>query len=121
MEIAAIILIIIVALLLVLVVLAQNSKGGGISSSVGLSNQVMGVQRSTESVEKITWILVSTLAVLCVLSTMVFSTKPAQTGTVKSGFNPKTQFDVPVSPQQDPSTQPQNTTMPGTNTQPQNQ
>jgi preprotein translocase subunit SecG len=94
------ILIMIIAILLVLVVLAQNSKGGGISSSVGISNQVMGVQRSTENVEKITWGLLIFLAVICVASGKVFNTKSAASGGPKIGYEPlKTQYDIPSNPQ----------------------
>lgn len=49
------ILIIIVCLLLILVVLIQNSKGGGIQSQFGAANQIMGVKRGTEVIEKLTW------------------------------------------------------------------
>lgn len=115
----ATIVIMIVAILLVLVVLVQNSKGGGISSSVGISNQVMGVQRSTENVEKMTWILIGVLAVCCVASGFVFNTKSVQAGPRNTTYDPKTQFDLPNNPQVDPATNPNTTTMPtGTTTQP---
>ncbi len=49
-------LIIISAVLLVLVVLAQNSKGGGLSSQFGGStSQVMGVKRTGDFLERLTW------------------------------------------------------------------
>src|SRR5262249_5550659 len=112
------IIIMLVAILLVLVVLAQNSKGGGLSSSVGISNQVMGVQRSTENVEKITWILVGALGVCCVLSGLVFNTKAATTSTQNTGFEPlKTNYEVPVNPTNNLGTQ-GTTTFGGTNTNP---
>lgn len=66
-------LIIIVALLLVLVVLAQNSKGGGLSSQFGGgggTSQVMGVKRTGDLLEKMTWGLAMALMVLS-LSTHV--------------------------------------------------
>ncbi len=110
------ILIMIVAILLVLVVLAQNSKGGGLSSSVGISNQVMGVQRSTENVEKITWGLLIGLAVICVASGKVFNTKAAIAGP-KFNYEPlKTQYELPENPTGQLNTN--TTTMPTTNTQP---
>ncbi len=115
----ATIIIMIVAILLVLVVLVQNSKGGGISSSVGISNQVMGVQRSTENVEKMTWILVSVLAVCCVASGFVFNTKSVQAGPRNTTYDPKTQFDLTNNPQDPNAVPPNTTTMPtGTTTQP---
>ena len=62
------ILIIIVCVLLVAVVLIQNSKGGGISSSFGSSNQMMGVKKTAETVEKITWGLAVALLFLSIVS-----------------------------------------------------
>lgn len=109
MNVAAVVLtviIIIVAVLLVLVVLAQNSKGGGLSSSVGISNQVMGVQRSTENVEKITWILVICLAVISVGSGKFIGTKQSTSGPTIQYEPLKTQYDIPQNPagQQGPTT-----------------
>ncbi len=50
-------LIIVVALLLILVVLAQNPKGGGLSSQFGGSgaSQIMGVKKTGDILEKLTW------------------------------------------------------------------
>jgi len=90
--------IMIVAILLVLVVLIQNSKGGGISSSVGISNQVMGAARSTENVEKMTWILVGTLAVACVLSGLVIKTQTTTAGPNMGFEKIETQYDIPQNP-----------------------
>lgn len=59
-------LIILVAILLILVVLVQNSKGGGLASNFSASNQVMGVQKTSELIEKVTWGLVSALFVLAI-------------------------------------------------------
>lgn len=100
----------IVAVLLTLVVLVQNSKGGGLASNVGISNQVMGVQRSSENIEKITWWLVGILAALCIASGFFFNTKLGTTNTRSTEYEPlKTQYDMPENPQMDPSlqTQPQ--------------
>ncbi len=58
--------IILVAVLLVLVVLAQNSKGGGLSSQFGGAGagQLMGVKKTTDLLEKLTWGLAITMVVL---------------------------------------------------------
>lgn len=63
------ILIIVVCVLLILVVLVQNSKGGGLASSFASSNQVMGVRKTADFLEKATWTLAASLLVLSVLST----------------------------------------------------
>jgi preprotein translocase subunit SecG len=60
-----IILILIACILLIGAVLIQNPKGGGLSQSFGgFSNQIMGVQRTTDFLEKATWGLIITIAVL---------------------------------------------------------
>jgi len=78
------ILIIIVSILLILVVLIQNSKGGGLSSTFASSNQVMGVRKTADFLEKSTWFLAIALLVLC-LATVPFSkTKTGDQGTESS-------------------------------------
>ena len=51
------ILIVLAALALVFVVMIQNSKGGGLASGFASSNQVMGVRKTTDFLEKTTWSL----------------------------------------------------------------
>lgn len=60
------ILILIASLLLILVVLMQKSKGGGLSSSFSSSNAILGYKKTTDFIEKITWILATIVMVLCV-------------------------------------------------------
>lgn len=55
MFIAISVLILIVAVLLGLVVLVQNSKGGGLASGLSSSTQIMGVRKTTDLLEKLTW------------------------------------------------------------------
>ena len=49
------ILIVIASILLTLLVLVQNSKGGGLASGFASSNQVLGVRKTTDFLEKATW------------------------------------------------------------------
>lgn len=65
------VLIIIVCILLILIVLVQNSKGGGLASGFASTNQVMGVRKTTDFLEKATWTLAIALVVLCLISTAV--------------------------------------------------
>ncbi|MDD4108305.1 MAG: preprotein translocase subunit SecG [Prolixibacteraceae bacterium] len=60
------VLIFIVCVLLILIVLVQNSKGGGLASNFQSSNQVMGVRKTTDFLEKATWVLAGTLLILSV-------------------------------------------------------
>lgn len=65
------VLIIIVCALLAIVILIQNSKGGGLSSGLSSSNQVMGVRRTTDFLEKATYGLAIALLVLSLGSSFV--------------------------------------------------
>ncbi len=61
-----IIIAVIAAVLLGLVILIQNPKGGGLSGSFGgAANQIFGVKRTTDDVERITWGLVIVVFVIC--------------------------------------------------------
>lgn len=62
------ILIIVACVLLTLVVLIQNPKGGGIASNFTSPNQIMGARRSTDVVEKATWILAAVLISFSLIS-----------------------------------------------------
>lgn len=61
------IIIILVCVLLALAVLIQNSKGGGLAAGFSSSQQIMGVRKTTDFLEKFTWGLATTLIVLCIL------------------------------------------------------
>lgn len=65
------VLIIITCVLLILVVLVQNSKGGGLASGFASSNQVMGVRKTTDFLEKLTWGLAIALFVLSISGTVM--------------------------------------------------
>lgn len=58
------ILIIVTCVLLTLIVLVQNSKGGGLAADFSSSNQVMGVRKTSDFLEKGTWALAVILLVL---------------------------------------------------------
>ena len=63
------ILIVITCILLILIVLVQNPKGGGLSSAFGGGNQIMGARKTSDFLEKATWILAILLVVLSLGST----------------------------------------------------
>jgi preprotein translocase subunit SecG len=66
------ILTLITCFLLIIVVLIQNSKGGGLSSQFSASNQVMGVKKTSEVIEKMTWGLAIALLVFSMLLTFLY-------------------------------------------------
>lgn len=68
-------IIIFISVLLILVVLVQNSKGGGLSSQFGgsSSNQFMGVQKTNDLLEKVTWTLAISIVALTLISNLFIS------------------------------------------------
>ena len=89
----------IVCFLLILAVMVQNPKGGGLSSSFGGSQQLGGVQKTTDFLDKSTWTLGIILIALIMLSSLAFndgdgtvkidkSSAPATTETAKPATTP---------------------------------
>jgi len=66
-------IILFVAVLLVLVVLAQNSKGGGLSNQFGGSgaSNIIGVKKTGDLLEKLTWGFVITIMILALSTNLV--------------------------------------------------
>ncbi len=76
-------LIIFVSILLVLAVLAQNAKGGGLSSGFAGagSSQLMGVKRTSDFLEQVTWGLAITLIVLTLSTSFMMDMSGAEEDT----------------------------------------
>jgi preprotein translocase subunit SecG len=92
------ILIVIVAILLVLIVVIQNSKGGGLAASFASSNQVMGVRKTTDFLEKATWWLAGSLVGLSILASLFL---PRHSSSSDSLIKEEIMETIPV---QEPST-----------------
>lgn len=60
-----VILIVVACVILSFFVLIQNSKGGGLASNFASSNQIMGVKKTTETLEKGTWGVAALIMILC--------------------------------------------------------
>jgi preprotein translocase subunit SecG len=86
------VLITIVCFLLVVVIMVQNPKGGGLSSSLGGSTQIGGVQKTTDFLDKSTWTLGGILIVLILLSSLSFGDS---LGTSESKIIDKTEAATP--------------------------
>ena len=67
------VLITIVCFLLIVVIMVQNPKGGGLSSTIGGSQQMGGVQKTTDFLDKSTWALATMLIVLILMSSLSFT------------------------------------------------
>jgi preprotein translocase subunit SecG len=65
------ILVLLASVILGLIILVQNPKGGGLSASFGgIGNQLMGVKRTTDVLEKGTWLFAGIVAILCLTSAL---------------------------------------------------
>ncbi len=93
------VLIFIVCVLLILIVLVQNSKGGGLASNFQSSNQVMGVRKTTDFLEKATWSLAGGLLFLAIMASAVI---PRGGGEVDQSMI-QNQIEAEIDPMQVPS------------------
>ena len=67
-------LIIFISFLLVLVIMVQNPKGGGLASTFGGdSQQIGGVKKTTDFLDRSTWILASLLFLLILFSNITLN------------------------------------------------
>lgn len=96
MYIAITVLIFIFAIFLILIVLVQNSKGGGLASGFSGSNQVMGVRKTTDFLEKATWSLMGAVLFLSITSSAFVNTTGeanAKQSAIKSEMENSVQVD----------------------------
>ena len=68
MDVFIMILIAVVCVLLIGVILVQNSKGGGLATGFSSANQIGGVKKTADFLEKATWTLVIALMVLSAIA-----------------------------------------------------
>jgi preprotein translocase subunit SecG len=73
MQLLISIIIIVACILLILVVYIQNPKGGGLSSDFGAAQQIGGVQRTNDFIDKATWTLAGIIMVLSVVMTIMLT------------------------------------------------
>ena len=105
-----VVLIVIAALLMIGIVLIQESKGGGLASQFSGYNQIGGVRKTTDFIEKTTWGLAARMVILSVLCAYV-APGASSTGSVMEnyevpatnpnnlpGFGASQQQDAPAAP-----------------------
>lgn len=62
------------SVVLVFIILSQNPKGGGLSSTFGGSGtQMFGVRQTNEFMDKATWFLSTSIAILVILSSVIIA------------------------------------------------
>lgn len=82
MYLLLIILMVIASVLMCFIVLIQNSKGGGLASGFSSSNQIMGVRKTTDFLEKATWTLAAVMVVFSIASAYTIPSSSAKSGDV---------------------------------------
>ena len=82
MYLLLVILMVIAAVLMCFIVLIQNSKGGGLASGFSSSNQIMGVRKTTDVLEKTTWGLAAFMVIISIASAYVVPTASKDDGSV---------------------------------------
>jgi len=76
------VIIVVVCLLLILIVLVQNSKGGGLAANFSASNQIMGVRKTADFLEKATWSLAGSLVFLCIVASFAIGSGEGGSGSI---------------------------------------
>ena len=92
------VLIVLAAIFLIFVVVIQNSKGGGLAAGFSSSNQVMGVRKTTDFLEKATWSLGGVIVVLCVVITFFAPSRSSNQGIKDSEIREEIQNYQTVDP-----------------------
>ena len=77
-----VILMLLASLLMCFIVLIQNSKGGCLASGFSSSNQIMGVRKTTDFLEKTTWTLAAVMVVLSIATAYVLPSATVREGDV---------------------------------------
>jgi preprotein translocase subunit SecG len=85
-----IILIVIAAVLMIGIVLIQESKGGGLASNFATYNQIGGVRKTTDFIEKTTWGLAIAMVVISVACAYVAPQASANSSVMEGIENPVT-------------------------------
>ncbi len=91
-----IVLIVLVSLFMIFVVLIQESKGGGLASNFSSSNQIMGVRKTTDLVEKLTWGMAAAMVVISVACAYTAPTSNADKSVMEGA--PTEQTALPTMP-----------------------
>lgn len=80
-----VVLIVIAAILMIGIVLIQESKGGGLASNFSNYNQIGGVRKTTDFIEKTTWGLAAAMVIISVFCAYV-APQASGSGSVMEGI-----------------------------------
>lgn len=90
-----VILVLIASVFMCLIVLIQESKGGGLASGFASGNQVMGVRKTTDVIEKVTWGLAVAM-VLFSIASVYFIPSVASDASVMEGIATEQKATAPT-------------------------
>jgi preprotein translocase subunit SecG len=85
-----VILIVVAAVLMIGIVLIQESKGGGLASNFSSYNQIGGVRKTTDFIEKMTWGLAATMVVISVACAYVAPQADSESSVMENYQAPAT-------------------------------
>ena len=85
-----VIFIVIAAVLMIGIVLIQESKGGGLASNFASYNQIGGVRKTTDFIEKATWSLAAFMVVVSVACAYVAPQSSTVNSVMEGVENPVT-------------------------------
>lgn len=94
------ILITLVSILLIVVVLVQNPKGGGLSSTFGGGAQLFGgVKKTTDLLDRATWVLAIALVALVLVFNMVGTPQAVNPADMDTELAPELEGAAPIIPE----------------------
>ena len=95
-------LIVFVCFLLILVVMVQNPKGGGLASTFGgAQQQIGGVQKTTDFLDKSTWVLALILGLLILMSnvSLINDSNDGESILIEESISEETIPEIPEIPE----------------------
>lgn len=91
-----VLLIVLASVLMCLIVLIQNSKGGGLAAGFASSNQIMGVRKTTDFLEKATWTIAAMMVAFSIFSAHALSSEKESAQTVEASYTDVTSNNATV-------------------------
>lgn len=95
---------ILLTILITLVILAQDGKGGGFTPSAAGAAQVMGVKKTTDVLEKLTWGFIAAIILVCISTGFITGGEELEAGEIPTTVN--MQKAKATAPRQAPATAP---------------
>ena len=85
-----VVLIVLISLMMIFIVLIQESKGGGLASNFSSTNSIMGVRKTTDVVEKLTWGFAIAMVVISVACAYVAPSAAGESSVMEGATTEQT-------------------------------